>query len=165
MRTLTTALLMMIVCARVASAADPALVFVDARDPAFVVLQGIAQDASAQTRSEMTGYSTLEGVSLVTWSQFRQNAQAIIAPYVVKDEYPGASSILGVVALVKAYPGEPFGVTWNGGLAVTFHDYQYAVKTYKAFRADAQAYEESRPADPATDPVHPENHLAVLLKR
>lgn len=150
---------------RAAGAADPVAVFIDGRDPAFLVVQGVAGDASDQARREMAGYATLAGVSLVPWNAFRQNAQTLIAPHIVKNEYPGTSTILGVVALVKAYPGEPFGITWNGGLAVSFQDYQYAVTTYKAFGANAQAYEQSRPRTPDADPVNPAKHIAALLAR
>lgn len=151
--------------ARAAMAADPVDVFIDQRDPAFLVVQGVAADAPAQARREMAGYAALDGMALVPWSAFRQNAQALVTPHIVKNEYPGASTVLGLVALVKAYPGRSFALTWNGGLAVSFQDIQHAVTTFRAFSENAQAYEQSRPQTPGTDPVNPQNHLAALLDR
>lgn len=148
-----------------ARAADPVEVFIDARDPAFLVIQGVAADTPRQARQEMAGYAALEDVSLMPWDSFRQNAQAYIAPYILKNDYPGVSLALSVVALVQTYPGRPFAVTWNGGLAVTFMDYQHAVTTYRAFLESAEAYERSRPADPGADPVNPANTLPGLLNR
>lgn len=164
-RTLVVTVLIAAASASAALAADPLEVFIDGRDPAFLVIQGVAENTSDQARREMAGYATLEGVSLVSWNAFRQNAQALVAPHVIKDEYPGASTVPGLVALVKAYPGKPFAITWNGGLAVTFQDYQHAVTTHKAFSANAERYERGRPADPRLDPVNPQNQLAALLNR
>lgn len=158
-------LLAFMACPRAAWAADPVEVFVDGRDPAFLVVQGVAPDTAAQARREMAGYAALEGVSLVAWSAFVQNAQALIGPHIVKNEYAGAALVPSVVALIKTYPGRAFAVTWNGGLAVSFQDYQYAVRTYRDFTTDAQVYERSRPRDPGADPVNPQNHLATLLNR
>ena len=164
-RILTATLLLITACAHAAWAADPVEVFIDGRDPAFLVVQGVAADTPDLARREMAGYATLEGVSLVGWNAFRRNAQSLIAPHIVKNEYPGVSTVLGVVTLVKTYPGSSFAITWNGGLAVSFQDYQYAVTTYKRYNANALAYEQSRPTAPDTDPINPQNHLAALLNR
>lgn len=144
-------------------AADPVDVFVDARDPAFIVLQGVAADAPEQARREMAGYATLENVSLIPWDAFRTNALDYIAPYIVKDDYAQSSTILGVVALIKAFPGRPFAVTWNGGLAVSFQDYQYAVDTHRTFLADADVWEQTRPRESENDPLDPARNIAQLL--
>lgn len=160
-----TALLVLTAFPRLASAADPVEVFIDGRDPAFLVVQGVAADASDQALREMAGYATLEGVSLVAWNLFRQNAQTLIEPHIVKDEYPGVSTILGLVALVKTYPGRPFAITWNGGLAVSFQDYQHAVETRRAYLDNAQNYEQRRENALQDDPLDPQKHLTALLNR
>lgn len=164
-RTLAATVLVIVALARPAWAVDPVQVFIDGRDPAFLVVQGVAADTNDLARREMAGYATLEGVSLVPWDAFRQNAQALVGPHVVKDEYPGSSMILSLIALVKAYPGKPFAITWNGGLAVSFQDYQHAVTTFEAYGEDPEAYESSRADDPGADPLNPENHLTALLGR
>lgn len=146
-------------------AADPVEVFIDARDPAFVVVQGVAADAPETARREMAGYATLENVSLVPWAVFREGAQEVLAPFIVRNDYPGASLVLSVVALVRTYPGRPFAVTWNGGLAVSFMDYQHAVGRYQVYQQSVEAYEQSRPVDPLLDPLNPVNHLGDLLER
>lgn len=163
-RLIVIAVLAVAVLTREATAADPVDVFVDGRDPAFLVVQGVAVSTDARARREMIGYAALENVSMIAWSTFRQNAESIIEPHIIKNEYPQSSTLLGVIALVKAYPGRSFAITWNGGLAVSFQDYQYAVRTYKAYQADAKAYEDRR-ANLQTDPVNPQHHLAALLNR
>jgi len=162
-RTLITAFFLSLVFVPVVQAAQVVEVFIDARDPAFVVVQGIASDASARAKREMRGYAMLDRVSIVTWAVFRKHIKTLLAPYVVKNEYPESRTLLGVVTLVKAHPGRPYAVTWNGGLASTFQDFQYAATTYEAFTTDAESYERSRPRNRADDPLHPDNQLAVLL--
>lgn len=148
-----------------AQAAELVDVFIDAREPAFVVVQGIALDAAEAAKQEMRSYTALDGVTMVPWDVFRQNAQTILAPYVVKDEYPGSRTVLGVVTLVKDQPGRPFALTWNGGLAASFQDFQHAVSTFQAFNNDPVAYETSRPTDVAADPLFPDRQLQALLNR
>jgi hypothetical protein len=159
------ALLVSAALSHAAWAADPVEVFIDGRDPAFLVVQGVAADASDQAFSEMEGYATLDGVSMVAWNQFRENAESLLGAHIVKNEYPGASIVLGVVALVKKYPGRPFAITWNGGLAVAFQDYQHAVETYRAYLDNAQTYEQRRLETAQSDPLNPQNQLAALLDR
>ncbi|MBL8488393.1 MAG: hypothetical protein JNK22_15020 [Rhodocyclaceae bacterium] len=61
--------------------------------------------------------------------------------------------------LVRKYPGTPFGVTWNGGMAFTRNDCAAAKKAFDAFRT---AGEFVKPP-PERDPVAPANHLGPLL--
>ncbi len=156
--------ILVVVAVHTAQAAQLVQVFLDARNPAYVVIEGVAADTSDQARSEMAGYAALERVSLIRWDVFRKDAGAIIAPYVVKNDYPGTSSVLGVLTLIKMYPGKPFAITWNGGIATSFQDYQYAVKTYRDHAKDAHAYARSRPTDPAKDPLNPTRQMARLLE-
>jgi len=165
LRLLVAVLLLSGLFARGVSAAELAEVFIDARDPAFVVVQGVAVDAPEAAKLEMRGYAALDRVEMLTWDTFRLNAQTLLGPYVVKNEYPGSRTVLGVLALVKAHPGKPFAVTWNGGLAASFQDFQYAVTTYEAFATDPDAYETKRSAERVADPLNPDRQLQALLNR
>lgn len=164
-RIVAAALLVIIAGPRVVWAADPIEVFIDGRDPAYLIVQGVAADTPDAAVQEMLGYATLDGVSLVGWDIFRQDAAALIAPHIVKEDYPGVSIVPSVVALIKTYPGRPFAITWNGGLAVSFQDYQHAADTHKAFLEDADAYERNRLQTLQVDPLNPQNQLAALLNR
>ncbi|MBF0248805.1 MAG: hypothetical protein HQL36_12180, partial [Alphaproteobacteria bacterium] len=53
-------------------AADPERVFIDARQEAYVVFQGVDADTHPAAIQEMESYATLEGVSLVSWDDFRE---------------------------------------------------------------------------------------------
>lgn len=152
-------------CARSAWAADAdlILVFIDARQDAYVVFQGVSQGTPAIARREMEGYATLDRVSLVAWDNFRENVETFVAAGIQKNEYPGRRTPLGILALLKAYPGRPFAVTWNGGIASSFFDFQHAVEVLEEYREDAEAYELRRSLDANEDPLSPDLQLKTML--
>jgi len=145
---------------RPALAAELVEVFIDARDPAYVVLQGINSDTPQGAWKEMEGYAQLDRVQLMSWPVFRKNARKILGPYVRINDYPRAQALMGVLGLVAKYPGRPFAVTWNGGVAITFWDYQHAAETLAAYASNPKVY---KPLAPADDPVHPDKKVRALL--
>jgi len=138
-------------------------VFIDAREPAYVIYQGVSIDASPAARQEMVGYTGLEGVSMVTWAQFRRNVQNYVAAAIVKNEYPAKRTAPGLLAVLKAYPGRPVAVTWNGGMATSFFDFQHAVEVFADFQENASRYEQNRLDNAANDPLNPDIQIRVLL--
>jgi len=146
---------------RAALAAEMVEVFIDARDPAYVVLQGINSDTPQGAWKEMEGYAQLDKVQLMSWPVFRKNARKVLGPYVLLNDYPRSQALMGVLGLVAKYPGRPFAVTWNGGVAITFFDYQHAAETLAAYVSNPKAH---KPLPPADDPVHPGNKVPALLK-
>ena len=97
--------------------------------------------------------------------QLRREADQFVAAGQKRNDYPGIELTQGVLDLLQAYPSTPIGVTWNGGLAFTYNDYQHAKRMLEKFQQDPAAYEAERPKDRQRDPVHPLNHLDALLGR
>jgi len=138
-------------------------VFIDARQPAYVIYQGVAEGTSPEALEEMAGYATLGEMSLVPWARFRANPDNYISAGIVKNEYPGQRTTVGVLAMLKAHPGRPIAITWNGGIATTFFDFQYAVETFEAYLRDAIGYENSRNQRAEDDPLNPELQIKAML--
>lgn len=147
----------------VAANGDLVEVFIDARQPAYVVYQGVAEDTPQIARQEMAGYAALDGVSLVAWAEFSANVQDYIATGVVKNEYAGGRTALGLLAMLKAKPGRPVAITWNGGIATTFFDFQHAVEVYEAYLENAVGYENSRRQSVEDDPLDPDVQIKAML--
>jgi len=147
----------------VAAAEDLVEVFVDARQPAYVIYQGVAEGTAQIARQEMAGYATLEGVSLVPWADFSANVQAYIAPAIVKNEYPGGGTALGLLAMIKAQPGRPVAITWNGGIATSFFDFQHAVEVFERYLENEVGYENSRRQNAEDDPLNPDVQIKAML--
>lgn len=126
-------------------------VLVDQSDPAFTVYIGVTPELEPKVRP----YLRENGVSLVQWVKFRSGVDKFVNARISRNDYPAGGSVQGIVDLIQKYPGSQFGLTWNGGIAITFNDYQYAKKTFQ---------DQSRPASPATDPVNPAAHLPELLR-
>lgn len=138
-------------------------VFIDARQDAYVVFQGVSDDTHPLARQEMEGYAALDKVSLVSWAQFRDNVQNFVASGIIKNEYPGPRTALGILAVLKSRPGRPIAVTWNGGVAASFFDFQHAVETYEAYRDDPPSYEQNRTQVGADDPLDPDRQIKAML--
>ncbi len=47
------------------------------------------------------------------------------------EHLPDQNVIDTIVTTLQTSPGMPIGLTWNGGIAITFGDYQYAQKMYE----------------------------------
>ncbi len=135
------------------------LVMIDARQPAYTVLIGVPRENVEQIKKQPKE----EGLLVLSWKEFEADAETLITRGISKNEYPEIPLAKGIVALLKLYPAMPFGVTWNGGVAVTYADYKHAEKLYDLHQKSADEYEQKKPKDRASDPVHPENQFGALL--
>lgn len=131
------------------------VVIVDFGDAAYTVYAGLPSERAEVAKRTIGG----KPAEMMPFEQFSENAQKIIESRVARDDYPGQRVAEGVVALVKKYPGTPFGVTWNGGIAFTRNDYQAAKKAFELSKTPAGF---TKPA-PEQDAVAPVNHLKPLL--
>lgn len=153
-------LMLMIGCASIPlSSVDSVLI--DRTEQAYTVYAGIQENKIGEVKAKLL--DAPQGVTLVTWETFIQNSDEYVKSQIVKDEYPESRTIAGVVELVRKFPGTPIGLTWNGGIAITYNDYQHAKRIYEQYKADPASYERSRNRDPRADPVNPKGHLGPLL--
>ena len=104
-------------------------VLIDTSEKAYTVYAGLPTDRAEAAKSKLEG----KPVDMVQIDQFAENSTKIIGSHVVRNDYPGERIEEGIVALIKKYPGTPFGVTWNGGIAYTRNDYQAAKKAFESF--------------------------------
>jgi len=135
------------------------IVMIDARQPAYTVLIGIPRENVEQVKKQPKE----DGVTILSWKAFDADAETLLAKGISKNEYPDIPLAKGIVALLKLYPATPFGVTWNGGVAVTYADYKHAEKMYELYQKNADEYEQKKPKDRKSDPLHPENQFGALL--
>jgi hypothetical protein len=135
----------------------PSFVLVDTQEAAYTVFAAVP---SEKPQGVDTGRA---GIEIVTWARFSADIEKLLAERVRKNEYPDWRVADGLMALLKEYPGTPIGLTWNGGIAFTYQDYEHSNKTYMTYTSNPDEYERNRPADPAGDPVHPSNHFGALL--
>ena len=138
-------------------------VFIDARQPAYVTYQALSIDTPAIARQEMLGYANLDGVTLVKWDLFRDNVDKFIASGIRINEYPKNKTALGILAMLKAKPGRPVSITWNGGIATSFFDFQLAVETFEAFQENPVQYEIDRDAGEFGNSLDPDRQLRAMM--
>ena len=143
---------------------DPALVVVDHSERVYTVLMAVRGDTPDATLEELRSQvARKEKAELVSWDGFLGTRERFLDSRILKDEYPGSKAVEGIVELLRRYPGTPVGVTWNGGVAITFKDYEHAKRLYKAYLEDPEGYARTRSKDPRADPLNPRTHLVPLL--
>jgi hypothetical protein len=153
-------------CSRVIDPNPDQLVFVliENKEAAYTVYFGIPKDIRDEDLEEIQAIESVEEeVSLISWEDFEQNIDEFVTAEIVKNDYEDSQVVKGIVELVQMYPMTPFGLTWNGGIAFMFSDYEHAKKIYQQYQADPDEYEETRNRDPKGDPINPQNHLGPLL--
>jgi hypothetical protein len=130
-------------------------VLIDYTEKAYTVYAGLPLDRAEAVKSKLEG----KPVDMVPFNQFAENQSNIIGSRVVRNDYPDGRTEEGIVALIKKYPGTPFGVTWNGGIAYTRNDYQAAKNAFELFNTTGIF---TKP-ESEKDPVAPMSHLKPLL--
>lgn len=153
------------VLAASAHAREPGHVIIDPSDGYATTLISIPATAPAK---ELDGYrKNLEprkAAKMLTWADFKGNAKREIATYIRRNDYPDVDLAAGIMQLLQQHQKTPFGLTWNGGIALTGTDYKHALRTYQSYLAapDAKA---TTSGDRSRDPVHPLNHFSALIQR
>ena len=143
---------------------DPALVVVDHSEGAYVVLIAVRRDTPEEELEELRSQvAQKEKVELVSWDEFLGERQRLLDSRILKDEYPGSKAVAGIIELLRRYARTPVGLSWNGGVAITFNDYEHAKRLYKAYLEDPEAYARTGSKDPRADPLNPRAHLGPLL--
>ncbi len=160
----TPLLIVMLGCASVSSTDAPLsaddFVLIDRTEAAYTVYAGIPKGQVEAIKGKI---ANTPKVVLVPWDSFIQDESTHVKARIAKDEYPGSRAAEGVVELIRKYPGNPIGLTWNGGMAITYNDYQYAKQTYRQYQTNPAEYNRGRHRYPHADPVNPRGHLGPLL--
>ena len=143
---------------------DPMLVIVDRSEPAYTVYVAVEEGTPAEELGRLRSQvAQSKDAELVTWTDFRTGKRKYIDSRILVDDYPDSKVTEGIIELLRRYKGTPFGLTWNGGIAVTFNDYQHAKRGYEAHPSDPREPGDGRVDDPSRDPNNPQAHFRALL--
>jgi hypothetical protein len=143
---------------------DPMLVIVDRSEPAYTVYVAVEEGTPAEELGQLRSrVAQSKDAELVTWTDFRTDRRKYIDSRILVDDYPDSKVAKGILELLRRYASTPFGLTWNGGIAVTFNDYQHAKRSYEAHLSDPGEPADRRVDDPSRDPNNPQAHFRALL--
>ncbi|MDH5369177.1 MAG: hypothetical protein OEW99_04085 [Gammaproteobacteria bacterium] len=135
-------------------------VAIDQKEPAFTVFTGIPKNiGSDEFKKIKQKVSSRETLIMLTWDKFLDSVDKYAQSVILINDYPDIRIVDGLVCLVasKQGTGAPWGLTWNGGIALTYNDYQHARRTYESYKANPASYIPLN--DPGRDPVNPAGHL------
>jgi hypothetical protein len=148
----------------VTAIAEPGYVIVDASDGYATTYVSLPKSLPQEKLNELKSKVTVrQGSYIEAWSSFIADLQRHVKANIKKDEYADVKTAEGLVAFLEKFEGTPIGLTWNGGLALTYNDYMFAQRTYQRYAANPAFV--ARPPDRRADPVHPSNHTEPLLGR
>jgi len=129
-------------------------VIIDQSDPAYIVFTGIGKNTEEKKLTEIRSkVSERENVSMVTWEKFTASVGKYAQSVIVRNDYPNFHVVKGMVCLVWKKPRAPWGLTWNGGAALTNTAYRYAKRRYESYITNPDSYSPMR--DPRADPINP----------
>lgn len=135
-------------------------VLIDQSEPEFTVFIGvpksIAEEKLAEIRREAAARDTL---TLLEWKQFLARAFDYANAVLVRIDYPQYRVLDGLICLVASEKGSgsPWGLTWNGGIALTYGDYQHTREAYENYMNNPSAYQP--PEEGKWNRTHPLAHL------
>lgn len=136
-------------------------VLIEKQEPAYIVYIGISESIEEESLDEIKAIaSEEESVQLISWEEFEG---IDLASEIILNEYENLEVGKGIVGLIQLYPMTPFGLTWNGGIAFPFNDYQFAEDIYQQYQANSDTYLQTNERDLKEDPINPQNHLGLLL--
>lgn len=132
------------------------VVLIDTTAPAYTVYARLPGERAEAVRKMIAG----QPGELVSFDEFAAAPDQYISRKIVRDEHAGQRAVEGIVELLRKYGNSPFGITWNGGIAITRADYQFAKSRYELFNKDPDEYQRTLPRK---DPTDPASHLKPLL--
>jgi hypothetical protein len=128
-----------------ASMPETLYVVIDRREPAYTLYTAIRADQVAGLAPELRAS---EAVQLVGLQDFTRDAADIVKAGVTSEEYGLDGTLPTLLQVLRETPGTPIGITWNGGIAVTYTDYQHARRMHQRFLDDPAAYRRQRAQQP-----------------
>lgn len=127
-------------------------------EPAYTIYLGLPELTEKQ-KKEVHEEGASGETELLEWEEFLKNRDKYIGSRMKRNDYPGAGLQEKLPELIEHYPGVQVGLTWNGGIAISYNEFSHARRSYGKFLKDPEGY---KAAMPASDPVNPERRLKKL---
>jgi len=141
-----------------------AYVLIDYTEPAYLVFIGIPD---GETLEKLRGFIddddsvNSESIEILPWEEFVPISSEIINSFVIYDQYEVPILIPGFIALLREYPGEQLGLTWDSGMAISRMDFIHSEDIYKEYISDPKEY--GGTDDPRISANHPSVWFSQLL--
>jgi hypothetical protein len=103
-------------------------VLIDAQEPAYTVYSAFPAAKLREMQQKTAGQS---GAEIVDWDTFKESANQRITARIKRYDSSPESQLVGEVVDLIDTGGAPIGLTWNGGIAITYTDYQAAKAAYE----------------------------------
>lgn len=145
------------------AAASAYFVVVDQSEKGFVVFTSISSSTNPKKLAKIRKkVDADDSMTMHTWSAFVNNLPGYAKETMLVDDYPQVDVVAGLPCLLsKKYSvGAPWGLSWNGGIALTYRDYQRVRRSYKKYLKDPQSHKAKK--DVRADPIYPNHHFKLV---
>lgn len=133
-------------------------VAIDHREKSFTIFIMIPEEGIDTANAVIKGKNDID---IVTLEEFTNRAHDFITSRVIRNEYEGSQIEQEVVNFLHKHTGSPLGVTWNGGIAITNNDAEYAKRTYQQYINNPEDYKRKKIQEPQADIVNPRRNLGT----
>lgn len=139
------------------------MVVIDTSNPAYTVV--IVVPKSSKGEIEKFAAKEASTFTYVAVDEFNAQPKKYLDGRVLVHSYPEGDFYKRFATLVTQYPANPFGLAFNGGIAITHNDYVHTERMYSVWTKDKQLYNEIQtlPENQPKDPINPESHFSGLL--
>lgn len=135
-------------------------VVIDHREKSFTIFSMIPEEGIDKVKAVIEGKKDID---IVTLEEFTNRAYDFITSRIIRNEYEGSQIEQVVVNFLYKHAGSPVSVTWNGGIAITNKDAEYAKTMYQLYINNPEDYERKKIQDPHADPVNPQRNLGTYF--
>lgn len=134
----------------------PDYVAINTSEQAFTVYYGFQK---SQLKTSLEDFKLKTQMRVLSIEELEKSSDTLVKNRIVRNDYPEHDAVGGILKLIKAgFSGDGLGLTWNGGIALTYNDFQHAKKSYEKYRKENTW----KKLDPQLDPVNPAHHLRLL---
>lgn len=103
-------------------------VVIDSREAAYTVYQVIPASRYDEAQRKVGSEA---GIEIVPWDAFRKDTDRYLKARIRSLEVDPQDRLTTQLVETIESAGGPVGITWNGGIAITYTDYQAAKRTYQ----------------------------------
>jgi hypothetical protein len=138
---------------------------IDHREKSVTIFRVIPEEGIDKAKAAI---KEKKDIDIVTLEEFTKREYDLITSHIISNEYENSHIEQVVINFLYKHPGSPIGVTWNGGIAITNKDADYAKTTYQLYTADPEEYEHKKIQGSPADLVNPgrnlETHFGPLFE-
>lgn len=131
-------------------------VIIDHREKSFTSFTIIPEEGIDKAKER---FKDKKDIDVLPLKEFMNRSNEFITSHIIRNEYEGSEIDHIVLNYLLRHAGSTIGVTWNGGIAITYSDAIYAKSMHQKYINNPEGYEREKIQESLTDPNNPRRDL------